>query len=177
MQIPKGMVVERIRTSGDVAMADRAEAELPEKIDTERDAELLRKFNLDPQQLADGLGGQAPAIGRSTLLDAELCCALSRSAPAVIERRWWASFPPATRPQGAASGASRECARTPTPSNYRASGQRSRSAADPGAPAGTRSAADPPGPGAGRQDIPRHQGVMRPPWWRLMCWGNATCSL
>jgi hypothetical protein len=84
MQIPKGMVVERIRTSGDVAMADRAEAELPEKIDTERDAELLRKFNLDPQQLADGLGGQAPAIGRSTLLDAELCCALSRSAPAVI---------------------------------------------------------------------------------------------
>ena len=55
MQIPKGMVVERIRTSGDVAMADRAEAELPEKIDTERDAELLRKFNLDPQQLADGL--------------------------------------------------------------------------------------------------------------------------
>jgi hypothetical protein len=43
--------------------ADRADAELPEKIDTERDAELLRKFNLDPQQLADGLGGQAPAIG------------------------------------------------------------------------------------------------------------------
>lgn len=63
MQIPKGMVVERIRTSGDAGMADRADAELPEKIDTERDAELLRKFNLDPQQLADGLGGQAPAIG------------------------------------------------------------------------------------------------------------------
>ena len=63
MQIPKGMVVERIRTSGDAATADRADAELPEKVDTERDAELLRKFNLDPQQLADGLGGQAPAIG------------------------------------------------------------------------------------------------------------------
>ena len=63
MQIPKGMVVERIRTAGDPAMADRADAELPEKVDTERDAELLRKFNLDPQQLADGLGGQAPAIG------------------------------------------------------------------------------------------------------------------
>jgi hypothetical protein len=63
MQIPKGMVVERIRTSGDAAAADRADAELPEKVDTERDAELLRRFNLDPQQLADGLGGQAPAIG------------------------------------------------------------------------------------------------------------------
>ena len=63
MQIPKGMVVERIRTSGDAAAADRADAELPEKVDTERDAELLRGFNLDPQQLADGLGGQTPAIG------------------------------------------------------------------------------------------------------------------
>ena len=63
MQIPKGMVVERIRTSGDAETAARADSELPEKVDTERDAELLRKFNLDPQQLADGLGGQAPAIG------------------------------------------------------------------------------------------------------------------
>ena len=63
MQIPKGMVVERIRAAGDTEAADRADAELPEKVDTERDAELLRRFDLDPQQLADGLGGQAPAIG------------------------------------------------------------------------------------------------------------------
>ena len=63
MQIPKGMVVERIRASGDAATAARADAELPEKVDTERDAELLRGFDLDPQQLADGLGGQAPAVG------------------------------------------------------------------------------------------------------------------
>ena len=63
MQIPKGMVVERIRASGDAVAADRADAELPEKGDTERDAELLRGLSLDPQQLADGLGGQAPAVG------------------------------------------------------------------------------------------------------------------
>jgi len=63
VQIPKGMVVERIRASGDSDAAERANAELPEKVDTERDAELLRGFNLDPQQLADGLGGQAPAVG------------------------------------------------------------------------------------------------------------------
>lgn len=63
MQIPKGMVVERIRASADAATAERADAELPEKVDTERDAELLRRFDVDPQQLADGLGGQAPAIG------------------------------------------------------------------------------------------------------------------
>ena len=63
MQIPKGMIVERLRAAGQTDLVSRAEAELPEKVDTERDAELLRKFNLDPQQLADGLGGQAPAIG------------------------------------------------------------------------------------------------------------------
>lgn len=63
MQIPKVMVVERIRTSGDAQAAHRADAELPEKVDTERDAELLRSFNLEPQELEDGLGGQPPAVG------------------------------------------------------------------------------------------------------------------
>ena len=63
MQIPKGMVVERIRASGSAELANRADTELPEKVDTERDAELLRGFDLDPQELADGLGGQTPAIG------------------------------------------------------------------------------------------------------------------
>ncbi|MHA6793909.1 hypothetical protein ACVGVM_10440 [Pseudonocardia bannensis] len=57
------MVVERIRSAGDSEAAARADAELPEKVDTERDADLLRSFDLDPQQLADGLGGQAPSIG------------------------------------------------------------------------------------------------------------------
>jgi hypothetical protein len=63
MQIPKGMIVERIRAAGDSELTARAEAELPEKIDTDKDVELLRTFDLDPQELADGLGGQAPAIG------------------------------------------------------------------------------------------------------------------
>jgi hypothetical protein len=63
VQIPKGMVVERIRNAGGAEAAARADAELPEKVDTEHDAELLRSFDLDPQELADGLGGQAPAIG------------------------------------------------------------------------------------------------------------------
>jgi len=63
MQIPKGMVVERLRGAGNMELASRADAELPEKIDTERDGELLRSFDLDPGELADGLGGQPPAIG------------------------------------------------------------------------------------------------------------------
>ncbi|WP_346279260.1 hypothetical protein [Pseudonocardia sp.] len=63
MQIPKGMVVERIRSESGAEAGARAAAKLPEHVDTERDADLLRSFELDPQKLADGLGGQAPAIG------------------------------------------------------------------------------------------------------------------
>jgi hypothetical protein len=63
MQVPKAMVVERIRSADGAEAADRADAELPEKVDTERDAELLRRFGLDPGELAAGLGGQSPAIG------------------------------------------------------------------------------------------------------------------
>jgi hypothetical protein len=63
MQIPKGMIVERLRAAGQTDLVSRAEAELPEKVDTERDGDLLRSLDLDPAELADGLGGQAPAIG------------------------------------------------------------------------------------------------------------------
>jgi hypothetical protein len=63
MQLPKAMVVERIRSDSGSEAADRADAELPEKIDTERDVDLLTSFGLDPQQIADDLGGQSPAIG------------------------------------------------------------------------------------------------------------------
>ena len=63
MQIPKTMLVERIRSEAGSAAADRADAELPEKVDTNSDADLLRSFGLDPAEVAEGLGGQAPAIG------------------------------------------------------------------------------------------------------------------
>jgi hypothetical protein len=63
MQIPKGMIVERLRAAGQTDLVSRAESELPEKVDTERDGDLLRSLDLDPAELADGLGGQAPAIG------------------------------------------------------------------------------------------------------------------
>jgi hypothetical protein len=63
MQIPKAMIVERIRADQGSEAANRADERLPEKVDTERDADLLRGFDLDPQQLADGLGGQSPAVG------------------------------------------------------------------------------------------------------------------
>jgi hypothetical protein len=63
MQIPKAMLVERVRSESGSDAAARAEDELPEKVDTESDAELLRSFGLDAQEVEDGLGGQEPAIG------------------------------------------------------------------------------------------------------------------
>jgi hypothetical protein len=41
----------------------RAEQELPEKIDPERDAELLRQFGLDPAALVEDFSGQSPEVG------------------------------------------------------------------------------------------------------------------
>ena len=63
MEIPKSMIVERIRSRGGNELAERADRELPDKVDTDTDAELLRSFDLDPDELSDDLGGQSPAAG------------------------------------------------------------------------------------------------------------------
>lgn len=62
MQIPREMVVERIRATADADTADRAESELPEKIDPQADAEQLRSFGLDPDQLERDVPG-SPNVG------------------------------------------------------------------------------------------------------------------
>lgn len=61
-EIPKAMVVERIRSQQGAEKASEADQELPDKIDTDTDAEVLRKYGLDPDELADALGG-SPAVG------------------------------------------------------------------------------------------------------------------
>ena len=48
MNIPKELVVEQIRSRGEAEVTSRAEQELPEKVDPDRDAELLRRFDVDP---------------------------------------------------------------------------------------------------------------------------------
>ena len=63
MQIPKTMVVERIRSTSGADAADRADAELPEKVDPGADADLLRSLGADPEGLADEYGGRSPAVG------------------------------------------------------------------------------------------------------------------
>lgn len=63
MEIPKAMIVERIRSQGGPEIAEGADEELPEKLDPESDAELLRKYGLDPDELREEFRGQSPAAG------------------------------------------------------------------------------------------------------------------
>jgi hypothetical protein len=63
VNIPKEMVVEQIRARGHADITERAERDLPEKVDPERDAELLRGFDVDPAALLDEFRGQTPNVG------------------------------------------------------------------------------------------------------------------
>ena len=63
MNIPKELVVEQIRSHGDAETTSRAEHELPEKVDPDRDADLLRRFGVDPATLLDAFGGHSPEVG------------------------------------------------------------------------------------------------------------------
>ena len=56
MEIPKDKILDLLRQRGDNEKADQADSELPDQVDTERDAGLLEKFGIDPQDLAGGLG-------------------------------------------------------------------------------------------------------------------------
>jgi len=62
MEIPKAMIVERIRSELGAEKANEADGELPDKVDTEENADLLQKYGLDPGQLTDIAGGN-PAVG------------------------------------------------------------------------------------------------------------------
>ena len=64
MQIPKEQILEFLRSRGDQDKASQADGELPDQVDTDRDAGLLQKFGIDPQDLLSKLGG-AGGIGKS----------------------------------------------------------------------------------------------------------------
>jgi hypothetical protein len=57
MQIPKDKILELLRSRGDNDKASQAEGELPDQVDTERDAGLLDKLGIDPKDLLGGGGG------------------------------------------------------------------------------------------------------------------------
>ena len=61
MQIPKDKILELLRERGDHDKAGEAERELPDEVDTDRDAGLLQRFGLDPEQLLQ-LAGDIPGL-------------------------------------------------------------------------------------------------------------------
>ena len=57
MNIDKSQILELLRSRGDQDQADRAERELPDDVDTDRDAGLLDRLGLDVDDLLGKLGG------------------------------------------------------------------------------------------------------------------------
>ena len=64
MEIPKEQILEFLRERGDHEKAGQAGKELPDKVDPGRDAGLLSKFGIDPQDLLGKLpGGLGDKLG------------------------------------------------------------------------------------------------------------------
>ena len=57
MEIDKDTVLSLLREQGKTSEAQDAERELPDTVDTERDAGLLDRFGINPQDLLGRLGG------------------------------------------------------------------------------------------------------------------------
>ncbi|MGW0230960.1 hypothetical protein ACWDWO_21835 [Actinopolymorpha singaporensis] len=64
MQIQKSQVVDLLKQHGQADKAQAVEQHLPDTIDTDQHADLLKKHGVDPSQLTEGgLGGAAKDIG------------------------------------------------------------------------------------------------------------------
>jgi hypothetical protein len=62
MEIPKDKILDLVREHGESDQLDQADQELPDKVDPERDAGLLEKFGLQPQDVLSKLGGGLPGF-------------------------------------------------------------------------------------------------------------------
>jgi len=63
MTIDKNQILEMLRARGEHDQADTAEAELPDQVDTDQHADLLRKIGIDPSDFAGGAGGIGDRLG------------------------------------------------------------------------------------------------------------------
>jgi hypothetical protein len=57
MELSKDQVLEFLRERGSSDQLSDAEQQLPDQVDTERDAGLLSRFGIDPQDLLSKFGG------------------------------------------------------------------------------------------------------------------------
>jgi hypothetical protein len=63
MQIDKQTIIDLLRQRGQEDQAQQADAELPDQVDHERDAGLLEKFGINPQDLLGKItGGGIPGL-------------------------------------------------------------------------------------------------------------------
>ncbi len=65
VEIPKATLVERIRSRSGPEAADSAQEELPDRLDldSDQDAGLLRRYDLDPDDLREEFGSGSPSTG------------------------------------------------------------------------------------------------------------------
>ncbi len=63
--IPKATLIERIRSRSGPEAADSAYEELPDRLDldSDTDARLLRRYDLEPDELREEFGGGSPSTG------------------------------------------------------------------------------------------------------------------
>jgi hypothetical protein len=57
VELSKDQVLEFMREQGSSDQVSQAEQQLPDQVDTERDAGLLSRFGIDPQDLLSKFGG------------------------------------------------------------------------------------------------------------------------
>lgn len=57
MQIDKQEIIEALRGRGEDELADRAQAQLPEQVDTDDDRARLDELGINPTDLIGGVGG------------------------------------------------------------------------------------------------------------------------
>ncbi len=60
MQIPKEQIIDFLRERGDSDKAGRAQQDLPEQVDTERDRGQLEQLGVNPQDLVGALKDRLP---------------------------------------------------------------------------------------------------------------------
>jgi hypothetical protein len=59
VEIDKNTIVSMLRERGDSDKAGQAERELPDQVDTDRDANMLERFGISPQELVGkAMGGR-----------------------------------------------------------------------------------------------------------------------
>jgi len=63
MQIDKDQIIDFLRQQGQHDQVEQAQQQLPDQVDTDQHADLLRRFNIDPKELLGKLGGLGGALG------------------------------------------------------------------------------------------------------------------